>query len=146
VTDLAGACGAEQLVTGCDCGGHDVTWLTGCSGLPQGYAPTMLAHVGSCLDASPGESDGGGPVPDASLPIGCSESKDCPTGEECGYEIELACSAAAQCLPYAAFGLCNSIMPACSCTGQTIGISGCASAVGQPIQHIGACAGQEGGL
>jgi hypothetical protein len=137
-------CQLETLATGCDCSGKNVTWASGCSGLPSGYAPEQLAHAGACASADAAAP----PVPttDAgSPPVACSTSGDCPTGQFCGYLIG-ECGSAAQCLPNEEMGYCDSFGEYCGCDGVNVGLSGCAQAATVPVARAGACFGTDGGF
>jgi len=151
-------CQLEMLETGCDCSDNNVTWPGGCSGLPSGYAPQPLAHAGACEGPSPFVPDEAGapplPTEDAGLPISvdageppvpCSTTSDCTTGQFCGYPIG-DCGTAAQCLPYAEMGLCNSLAIYCGCDGANVGLSGCAVAATVPVAHVGPCPGTDAGF
>jgi hypothetical protein len=167
-------CNALTLEVGCGCGGVDVSWTGGCSGLPDGYAPEPLAHAGSCEQPGgpPVEVDAGPPVTfdaappvtfDAGLPITedaaappvtvdagdptpCSPDNECPAGEFCGYSDFGSCGAPPQCFPFGAMGLCASIRAACGCDGKTIGIPACGTATTQPVAYVGACVDADGGF
>ena len=71
VTPVDLPCGAVQEITGCGCNGQNVTWSSGCSGLPSGWAPAGLAHAGACE---------GGPTP---ISPQCTTGSDCGAGEIC---------------------------------------------------------------
>jgi hypothetical protein len=138
-------CQLETLAIGCDCSGKSVTWPSGCSGFPSGYAPEQLAHAGACASADAAAPP---PVPttDAgSPPVPCSTSGDCPTGQFCGYPIG-ACGTAAQCLPNEEMGYCDSFGEYCGCDGMNVGLSGCAQAATVPVAHAGACSGTDAGF
>jgi hypothetical protein len=47
VSAASESCSAQDVV-GCGCDGADVTWQSGCSGLPEGSAPAPISHMGSC--------------------------------------------------------------------------------------------------
>jgi hypothetical protein len=137
--------------TGCGCDGVNVTWTSGCSGLPMGYAPQGLLHAGACTDggAVPPVDDAGDPPPlddggtrdtDASTGTPCASNNDCPVGQQCGYEKALMCSATAQCEPAEDFGLCNCEMPACFCDGTTGGVPCCGTYSPKPLAPAGSCA------
>jgi hypothetical protein len=133
-------CQLETWATGCDCSGKNVTWPSGCSGLPSGYAPEQLAHAGVCTSAPPV------PTTDAAAPpVACSASLDCPTGQFCGYPIG-ECGSAAQCLPNEEMGLCDSFGEYCGCNGTNVGLSGCAQAATVPVAHAGACPATDAGF
>ncbi len=125
-----------HTATGCGCGGRDVTWVWGCGaeGQPASYAPQGVAYAGPCADAA--------------APASCTANADCPSGEECGYEIGLACAATARCVPQADFGMCNCAgIPVCACDGTTEYIpTCCATYASKPVAYEGACAGTDGGL
>ena len=139
-------CQLETLETGCDCSGNNVTWSGGCSGLPSGYAPQQLAHAGACEGPSPIVPDDAGapPLPGIDAggpPVPCSATSDCSTGQFCGYPIG-ECGSAAQCLPFAETGLCDSI----GSDGSNVELSGCAEAATVPVAHLGACPGTDAGF
>jgi hypothetical protein len=154
-------CQVAYTIEGCGCDGQTVTWAGGCTSYPDGYGPYPLAHAGACVGVTPvpievdaGEPDADDPVPvdlDASLPStidadgplppepsGCATAQDCPEGEQCGFFFG-DCGGESRCLPAQDFGLCDSVMAACTCTGETTYVPACAEAASQPIAHIGSC-------
>jgi hypothetical protein len=146
VTPLDEPCGAEELVTGCGCGDHDVQWTTGCVGLPQGWAPVGLQHAGPCAGGGPG-ADAGPTMGDSGSTTSCETSADCAPGLQCGFGLHAGCGAVGQCLPMSDFPLCNCIgAPYCGCDGTDLDVSCCTTYVNQPVQHEGACGGEDGGF
>jgi hypothetical protein len=123
------------MITGCGCNGDDVVWGVGCgaNGAPLGYVPEGIAHGGPCTDAA-------APV------IPCDSDASCPEGWLCGFEISLACSATAECVPIQDFGMCNCVgVPACACDGTTEYLSCCGSYASKPVAHEGACTSADAG-
>jgi len=81
VTPLALACNAVEEVTGCGCNGQNVTWSSGCVGLPSGWAPIGLAHAGACeAPVPPTPVDASGPTP---IVTECQTGSDCGAGSVC---------------------------------------------------------------
>ncbi len=54
----------------------------------------------------------------------CSADADCASGQVCGYPTSDACSAKGVCLVYPTPGAarCNSVILACGCSGNKVGI------------------------
>jgi len=171
VRPIVSGCQLIEEAIGCGCNRENVTWETGCVGLPHGYAPVGLAHAGPCegvptidagppfvIDASEPDAelpftpdastfDAGQPVTvDAAVSCTPGEQGPCGAGEECGYPFG-ACGLPARCLPAEEWGFCDSIESACTCAGTTIAVPGCARAASVPVAFApGSCGDSDGGF
>jgi hypothetical protein len=135
------ACNLVMTETACACDGKNITWDSGCRGLPSGWVPEYVAHLGSCADAG---------VPPPPPPPGpCRTDSDCPSTERCGFAVKEACAAEGQCLPMSDFPLCDIVCRAsCACDGNAVYDDSvcCGGAfASEPIAHPGVCFG-DGGL
>jgi Cys-rich repeat protein len=151
--DAGAYCAIEVLSCGCD--GADVNVPACPVGLPAGYTSVPSVHTGSCSDAtSPPPVDAG--RPDASppgdsggsdaAPKTCVTDSDCPSGEDCGFLISLACSAQGQCMqpPADAGAYCAIEVLSCGCDGADVYVPGCpvglpAGYTSVPSVHTGSC-------
>jgi hypothetical protein len=101
--DRGSTCGGHVPACGCD--GSSVNMI--CNGLPMGYVPAPVAHIGACTDG--GTADAGRP---------CTSDMDCRFTQICGFPLADRCSAEGQC--FARSSTCGDFFPGCACDGTTI--------------------------
>jgi hypothetical protein len=127
-------CGAESPMKGCGCDGSEVDWVTGCVGLPTGYAPAPIVHLGACSDAGTGAA--------CTTDSDCTQLQPDPPPFVCAFPIGGGCSAQGQCMPSGP--LCDPSTPvACACDGTTVAYGECTGYpdgyAAKPIAYTGAC-------
>jgi hypothetical protein len=99
-----------------------------------------LALIAGCETQTQDGGDGG--------IVFCKTDKDCPSGSNCSFPIDVGCTALGECrsfAPPADTSDCSPAMTACACSGMTIAVPACWNYLApMAVQSTGPCG--DGGI